>query len=182
MVPPNWFRRSSPFARLFKPIGRIEFIVAEELPDVAMQAVGAGLDGGVEHRTGGTAQLGAELAGLHLELLDGVHRRQDDVVGAVEEVDGVGVVVNAVQQVVVLRGAQAVGGKRARSGVAAGVGLGRLRAGAELGKEGKVASVQRRQTLTVCSLTTWPTDASSVCSSGGAVVTSTVSVAAPSLS
>ena len=109
-----------------------------------MQAVGAGFDGGVEDGACGAAQLGAELAGLHLDLRDGVHRRQDDVVGAVEEVDGVGVVVDTVQQVVILRGAQAIGGECARSGVAAGVGLGRLRAGAELGKEGKVASVQRQ--------------------------------------
>ena len=128
---------------MFKPIGCIEFVVAEELPNVAMQAVGAGFDGGVEDGACGAAQLGAELAGLHLDLRDGVHRRQDDVVGAVEEVDGVGVVVDAVQQVVVLRGAQAVGGEGSGSGIAAGVGLGRLRAGSELGEEGEVASVER---------------------------------------
>ena len=131
-------------AVVFKPVRGIEFIVAEKLPGRAMEAVGAGLDGGVQNRARGTAQFGAEVRCLDLEFLDRVQRRKNDKVGAVEEVDGVGVVVDAVQQVVVLRGAQAVGGECARGRIAAGVGLRRLHAGAKLGKESKVAPVERQ--------------------------------------
>src|ERR1019366_3449916 len=46
-------------AVVFKPIRGIEFIVAEKLPGRAMEAVGAGFDGGVENRARGTAQFGA---------------------------------------------------------------------------------------------------------------------------
>jgi hypothetical protein len=129
---------------VFKPVRRIQLVVAEELPHRAVQAVGAGLDGRVQNRAGGTAQFGAEVRRLHLELLDGVQRRQDDEVGAVEEVDRVGVVVDAVEQVVVLRRTQAVGRECARSRVAAGVGLRRLHAGAKLREEREVAPVQRK--------------------------------------
>src|ERR1035437_1442697 len=129
---------------VFKPIRGIEFIVAEKLPCRAMEAIGAGFDRSVENGARGTTQLGAEVSGLDLEFLDGIQRRQNDKVGSVEEVHGVGVVVDAVQQVVVLGGAQAVGGEGARGGIAAGVGLRRLHAGAKLGKEGKVAPVKRQ--------------------------------------
>ena len=96
-------------AVVFKPISGVEFIVAEKLPGSAMEAVGAGFDGGVENRARGTAQFGAEVRCLDLEFLNSVERGQNNKVGSVEEVDGVGVVVDAVQQVVVLRGAKAVG-------------------------------------------------------------------------
>ena len=110
-----------------------------------MNAVGAGLDGRVENGACGTAQFSAEIRGLHLELLNRVHRRQDDVVGSVQEVDVVRVVVDAVQQVVVLRGTKPVGRESARSRIAAGIGLRCLHAGAQLRKEGKVAPVKRKR-------------------------------------
>ena len=76
-----------------------------------MDAVCAGLDRSVEDGAGGTAQLGAEVRRLDLEFRDRVRRRKNDEICSVQEVDGVGVVVDAIQQVVVLRGAQTVCGK-----------------------------------------------------------------------
>ncbi len=107
-----------------------------------MQAIGARLDGRVHHRTGGASQFGAEVRGLHLEFLNRVDRRKDDEVGAVQEVHGVRVVVDAIEQVVILRRAETVRREGARRGIAAGVSLRRLHAGAKLGKEGEIAAVQ----------------------------------------
>ncbi len=103
----------------------------------------------------GTAELGAEVGRFDAEFLNGVHRGQDDEVGSVEEVHSVRVVINPVEEVIVLRGAQAVGGERASGGVAAGVCLRRVDAGAELSKEGEVATVQGEivHGLRVCNLT-----------------------------
>ncbi len=98
---------------IFKPIGGIELVVAEKFPGRAVETVGAGLDGSVHDSAGGTTELGAEVRSLYLELRDRVHRRQNDKVGSVQEVDGVGIVVDAIQQVVVLRRAQTIGGKGA---------------------------------------------------------------------
>ena len=81
---------------------------------------------------------------LDLEFLNRVDRRQHDKVRAVEEVDGVGVVVDAVEHVVVLRGAIAVGGERAAGCIAASVRLRSVHAGGELRKEGEVSAVQRK--------------------------------------
>ncbi len=73
MATPNWFSRSSPFfdgvAYPFKIVGGIQLVVAEKLPSGAVEAVGAGFDRGIENRGAGTAKLGAEVGGLHLEFL-----------------------------------------------------------------------------------------------------------------
>ena len=110
MATPNWFSRSSPFfvmsADPFKIVGGIELIVSEKFPTGAMETIGAGLDGGVENRGAGTSKLRAEVRGLNLEFLNRVDRRKDDEIRAVKEVHGVGIVVNAIEQVVVLRWAQ----------------------------------------------------------------------------
>ena len=146
-VKPNWFWRSSPFGTLcgvFKEVGGVELVVAEKFPDVAVETVGAGLDGGVENGGAGAAELGAEVRGLHFEFLNGVDRRKNDEVRAVEEVHGVGVVVDAIEQVIVLRRAKTIGGEGAASGVAARVGLRRVDAGSELREEREIAAVQRK--------------------------------------
>ncbi len=107
-----------------------------------MDAVGTGLDGGIQNRARGTAELGAEVRRLHLELLDRVQGGKDDEVRPVQEVDSVGVIVDAVQQVVVLRGTQAVRREGAGRCVAAGVCLRCVDPGCKLRKECKVAAVQ----------------------------------------
>ncbi len=88
-----------------------------------MNGVGAGFDGGVQHGTGGAAQFGAEVRCLHLELGDRIHRWQDNEVGSVEKVSGVGIVVDTVQQVVILRGLETIGRKGSRCGIAARIRL-----------------------------------------------------------
>ena len=98
-------------ASVFKEVRGVELIVAEKFPCGAVETVGAGLDGGVENGSAGAAEFGAEVGGLNLEFLNGVDRRKNDEVGAVQEVDGVGVVVDAVEQVVVLGGARPLAAK-----------------------------------------------------------------------
>ena len=106
---------------IFKIVGRVKDVVAEELPSRAVQSVGAGLNGCVENGSSRTPEFSAEVRGLNLELLNRVDRGQHNVVGAVQEVHGVGIVINAVEHVIVLRRPVAIGCKGARSRVAAGV-------------------------------------------------------------
>src|SRR5580693_8529387 len=127
---------------VFKKIGGIELIVAEEFPDVAMELVGAGFDGGIEDGGAGAAKLRAEVGGLYFKFFDRVDRRKHDIVGAVEEIYGVRVVVDAIEEVVVLRRAKSIGGESAAGRIAAGVSLRSIDAGSQLGEKGKIASVQ----------------------------------------
>ncbi len=112
MATPNWFSRSSPFLwcclTSFEIVGGIQFVVAEKFPTGAVPCVRAGLDRGIQNRSARTAELGAEVCGLHPEFLNRVDWGQDDKVRAVQEVDRVGVVVDAIEQVVVLRRTEAV--------------------------------------------------------------------------
>src|SRR5581483_42890 len=71
----------------FKEICGIELVVAEELPQRAMQIVGAGLDRSVEHSGPRAAVFGAEIRGQDFEFLNGVNRRQNYEIGAVQEVN-----------------------------------------------------------------------------------------------
>ena len=110
-----------------------------------------------------------------------IQRGKNDKVCSVQEVDGVGIVVNAIEQVVVLRGLEAIGGKGAGGRIASGVRLGRIRARAQLCQKRKVTPIER-QIINGLTGDRLPTDDSEVCSSGGAVVTWTVSEVAPVLS
>jgi hypothetical protein len=74
-----------------------------------VNAIGSRLDGGIQNGARSTTLLGAEVCRLYLELLDRVQRGQNHEVCAVQKVDRVGIIVDAIQQVVVLRWAQAVG-------------------------------------------------------------------------
>src|SRR5439155_25132693 len=69
-------------AGVLEEVGGVELIVSDELPGRAVHPVRARLDGGVQHGATGASQLGTEVAGLNLELLDGVDGWADDVVGA----------------------------------------------------------------------------------------------------
>ena len=108
-----------------------------------MDSVCAGLDRSVEDGTRGTAQIGTKVC-LHLEFLNRVHRRKNDKVCPVEEVDGVGVVVNTVQQVVILGRTQAIGRKGTRCRIASRVSLRRVHASTELRQEREITSIQRK--------------------------------------
>src|SRR5262249_55323889 len=110
-------------AGIFEEISGVQLVIAEEFPSGAMEAVGAGLDRGVEHRGTRASEFGAEVRSLNLEFLNGVDRRKHDEIGSVQEVHGVGVVVDAVEQIVVLRRAVAVRGEGPTRGIPSRVGL-----------------------------------------------------------
>src|SRR5437867_4016396 len=89
------------------------FLLVEELARVhrgvpqiferrAVEGIRPALDRGVDDAAGAPPELGRERVGLDLELLDRVDRGADDEGRAVQEVDYVDVVVDAVEQVVVL--------------------------------------------------------------------------------
>ena len=107
-VAPNWFWRYLG-TLVVEVLAHVEGVVADVLPGAAVDSIGAGFDAGVDDRAGGVAELRAVGSGLDLELSESVRWRPDDVAGAVEEVDDVGVVVDAVEDEVVLLGALAVG-------------------------------------------------------------------------
>src|ERR1700730_11577219 len=86
----------------FKEIASIQFVVAEKLENAAMKLIRARLDGGIEDRAISPSELGAIATGLDFEFLDGIHRRLDDIAGAVLQIGDIRVVVNTVQQIVVL--------------------------------------------------------------------------------
>ena len=85
-----------------------------------------------------------EVGGLDFEFLDGVEWRENDKVCAVEEVDGVRVIVDAIEEVVIHRGALTIGGKSAAACVTTGIGLGGVYAYGNLSEKSKIAAVQRK--------------------------------------
>ena len=121
----------------------VEYIVAEELPNGPVNLIGTGLDARVENRRAGPAELGAEVRGLDLEFRNRVDRGKNHEVRSVQEVHGIGIVVDTVQHVIVLRRAIAIRRKGAVLGVTASVRLGGIHACGELGQEGEVAPIQR---------------------------------------
>ena len=93
------------------PAFRIQIGVAEILPDVAMNLVGAGLDARVHDGARRVSEFRAVVTGLQIEFGKRVRRRTHDEAGAVEEVDQVGIVVYSVKDEVVLFRSLAVGHK-----------------------------------------------------------------------
>ena len=88
--------------------GGVERGVAVELPRRAVKRVGAAAERGVDDGAAGTAELGAEVVGLDLELLHGVGRDLHDLVREALVAGAVGVVVHPVEDEVVERAPQAV--------------------------------------------------------------------------
>jgi len=86
----------------FKEIASIQFVVAEKFENAAVKLIRARLDGGIEDGAIPPAELGAIATGLDFEFLDGIHRRLDDIAGAVLQVGDIRVVVNTVYQIVIL--------------------------------------------------------------------------------
>ena len=59
---------------MFKIVPGVEPIVAEELPERAMEIVGAGFDRGIENGGSRAAELRAEARGLNLEFFNRIDR------------------------------------------------------------------------------------------------------------
>jgi hypothetical protein len=91
------------------PGNGVEIRIANVLPNISMDLIGAGLDAGAHHRTGRVAELGTEVTGLKVELGESIGRRAHHEAGAVEKVDQVCIVVDAVENEVVLFCALSIG-------------------------------------------------------------------------
>ena len=94
-------------ARMEESLG-VQPGVAVELPAGAAEAVGAAAHRRVDDRAAGAPVFGAEVVGLHLELLDRIGRHLHDLVREALVAGAVGVVVDAVENEAVDRAAQAV--------------------------------------------------------------------------
>src|SRR5271154_4298944 len=69
-----------------------------------MNLVGTGLYAGAQYSARRVPELRAKVTGLDTELRQCVWGRPNDVAGAIEEVDEIGIVVNSVQDEVILCG------------------------------------------------------------------------------
>ena len=87
----------------------VEFFVAQELPHVAMDLIGARLDDRVHDGAVTASEFGAVGIGLDLELGDGVHRGLNHIGRPVEHVAQIRIVVDTVEQEIILQSARAIG-------------------------------------------------------------------------
>src|SRR5207244_10380405 len=129
---------------ILKEVRGVKLVVAQELPRRTVESVGTRLDRRIQNRRAGTTEFRAETARLHFELFDGINRRKNDEVGAIEEVDGIGIVIQAVEKIVVLRRTQTVRGERAVRFVTATVFLRTVDACRDLRQKRKIAAIQRQ--------------------------------------
>ena len=102
-------------------VNRVDFVVAQKLPQVAVEPVGARLDDRVHDGAIPAAEFRAVGIGFNLELGDGIHGGLDDISGSVEDVAQIRIVIDAVEQEVILQRpravrAEAIGGFDTRSG------------------------------------------------------------------
>jgi hypothetical protein len=79
----------------------IEDGVAMVLPRLAMERVGAAIDGDIDDGTGCAAELGAVVVGLSAKLVDGIRRRWNRLVGEALIRGAVGVVVQAIEKKII---------------------------------------------------------------------------------
>ena len=79
-----------------KEIPSIQLVVAQKLVYVPVKLVGSGLNACIENRPVSAAELRTVGVGLHLEFLQRIHRRLNDVTRVVEEISEIGIVVDAV--------------------------------------------------------------------------------------
>ena len=172
-------RRARQAGRIGEEVVGVEIVVAQKLEDRAVKLIGAALDGGVDHRAGGVAELGGEVVGLDLELLYRVDR--GDYRDAVAS-DGAGVrdgvVVDAIERDFVGGEAPAAGDERQirshaehRRGVAG-----------EQAERKRIPAVQRHVEDLLCSRSPGRATRSRNRPAAPTPVTSTVSLAAPTSS
>src|SRR5262249_15876915 len=96
-----------------RPAVGVHIIVAEEFPAGSVELVAATLDGDVDHGSGAVAVLGRVAVTLYAELGHSVNRGQHHIDAIAAETGGVGSVVNAVEQIVVVQGTVSVDADRA---------------------------------------------------------------------
>ena len=125
-------------------IGGVQFVVAQILPQVAVDLVGARLDDGVHDGSVAAPEFGGIGVGFDLELGDGVDRRLHHIGRAIEDVAQIRIVVDSVQQKIILQRARTVGAEAVCS-FDARSGLGGSHAHAKQSELRIIASVQRKR-------------------------------------
>ena len=101
-MPPNWlrFRESRRGCEINRPLGPgVQLVIAEEIEQVAVEAVAARFGHDIDHAAGMQPVLGRQSVGLHVEFLHRIRERNGQVhvaervviVAAIQqEVDAVG--------------------------------------------------------------------------------------------
>ena len=147
-TPPYWLRRSGGFwpSAGLKKVVAFSAVSRKNSQRVAVELVRAAAVGDVDRRAGGAPVLGALVVGDDAELADRVGRRLHHLVREALVAGAVGVVVDAVDQEVVERAAQAVDVERAfaRRAVGALVQRRLADAGREQRQRRVLAAVQRQ--------------------------------------
>src|SRR5690348_11438428 len=87
---------------VFKSI-RVEAVVTDKFPDIAVKAVRPAFDGRIYHGAGGSAEFGRVGARLYTEFLQRVRRRLHGLYGAFLQIRRAGVIVHAVERKIILR-------------------------------------------------------------------------------
>src|SRR5215467_8179086 len=135
-------------SRIFKKVGSIKRVISKKLPEGAVQSIGTRFDGGIQNSGSGAAKFGTEICGLNAQFLNGVDWRKNHIVRPVQKIHAIGIVVDAVEKVIVLGGPQAIGRERSGRGIseriASRIGLGRVDSRGKLGQERIIPSVQRK--------------------------------------
>ena len=121
------------------PTVGVQILVLQDFKKTAVQLVGAGFEVDVDDRAGRAAILGVDAVRLDAHFADRFHRGPDRVGRLIQKVDGVDVVIDAVQQEVVLTvSAHAAGGETAVGRVAS-AGLSRKHARGKARQIGEIA-------------------------------------------
>ena len=144
VLPKFWFLRhpcTTGVLNSGKVISRIELVIPEKFPNIAVELVGSRLNGGVHDSRARTPELSAEVRSLDFKFLNCIYRGQNNKIRAVQEIYGVRIVIDAVKHVIILRRAKAVRGKGARSSVTARVSLRRVNPFGQLCEECKISPV-----------------------------------------
>src|SRR5579872_3153233 len=100
-----------------------------------MELVGPGLDRRIQYRCTRAPVFCAEIRGFDLKFLNRVNRRKHNEIGAIEKIDRVRIVIDAVEHVIVLRWPISVGGKSSTRCVSTRVGLRSIYSCGKLGQE-----------------------------------------------
>src|SRR5208337_980863 len=131
-------------SRIFKEVRCVQLVIADELPDSSVKLVGSSLDGSIQDSAARTSHLRTIVVGLDLEFLNSIHRRTDDISCPIQKIDEIGVVVHAVEQIVILRRTHTIRGKTSARAQAARVLLALGNSDRELREKREVAPVQRQ--------------------------------------
>src|SRR5262249_16852953 len=90
-------------AKEIKGVTSVELIVAEELVCVAVELISPRFYDRIHDRAVAAPEFSAIGVGLHLEFANGIHRWLNHISAAIEHVTEVGVIIDAIQEIIVLQ-------------------------------------------------------------------------------